>query len=253
MPIPTRLLRPIASRSMSDADAADYLRRVQAEDGQSLEPAVRQAIHDFVVGLKRDGTWTAIKAACILAGARTLTGALVPLVGAAPTSANFVSGDYGRKTGLKGDGATKSLDSNRSNSADPQDSNHNAIWLTSVTAAETGRYLLGSGASGNNAILGDTNTSRSSSSRVHTFATGLIGTSRSAGASYVHLSAGVTQSRAVASAAPSAGDIFLFQRGDGAFYSSSGISYYSIGEALDLALLRSRVLTLMSALGALIP
>jgi hypothetical protein len=57
---------------------------------------------------------TAIKASCILAGARTLAGALVPLAGAAPTNVGpFVSGDYNRKTGLVGDGSTKYLNSNR--------------------------------------------------------------------------------------------------------------------------------------------
>jgi hypothetical protein len=80
----------------------------------------------FVKGCKNDGIWTAIKASCILAGARTLAGALVPLVGTAPTNFDglFDSGDYNRKTGLIGDGSTKSLDSNRNNNADPQNSKH---------------------------------------------------------------------------------------------------------------------------------
>ena len=112
---------------MTDADAIAYVNAVEAADGQLLEFAVGKAINDFVVGCKLDNTWPAIKASCILAGARTLTGALVPLVGTAPTNNNFASGDYNRKTGLVGNGSTKYLDSNRNNNADPQNSNHNAV------------------------------------------------------------------------------------------------------------------------------
>ena len=74
-----------------DTDAGNYIQAVEAADGQALEAATRQAINNFVVGCKQDGIWSAIKASCILAGARTLNGALVPLVGTAPTNNNFVS------------------------------------------------------------------------------------------------------------------------------------------------------------------
>jgi len=72
------LITPTYDGLVSDADATAYLAAVQAADGQLLEPAVRIAINNFVVGCKADGIWTAIKASCILAGARTLAGALVP-------------------------------------------------------------------------------------------------------------------------------------------------------------------------------
>jgi hypothetical protein len=79
----------------------------------------------------------AIKAACLLCGARTLAGALVPLVGAAPTNNNFVDADYNRETGLKGNGSTKYLDSGRANNDDPQDDNHNSAFITqSSTVSE---------------------------------------------------------------------------------------------------------------------
>ena len=84
MPMNPRLLRPTSSSL--DRDAAVYLNAVAVADGEQLEPAVRKAINDFVNGCKQDGIWDAIKASCILAGARTLAGALVPLVGTAPTN-----------------------------------------------------------------------------------------------------------------------------------------------------------------------
>jgi hypothetical protein len=95
-----------------DADAQAYITAVETADRQALEAGVRTAINDFVVGCKADGIWDAIKASCIMAGARTLTGALVPLKGTAPTNYNFVPGDYNRKTGLVGDGSSKNLNSN---------------------------------------------------------------------------------------------------------------------------------------------
>jgi hypothetical protein len=111
-----------------DADAASYIIAVQTADTEPLELGVKLAINDFVTGCKSDGIWDAIKASCIMAGARTLAGALVPLKGAAPTNFNFVSGDYDRKTGLVGDGATKYLDSNRAGNADPQNSKHMSVF-----------------------------------------------------------------------------------------------------------------------------
>jgi len=118
---------------LTEPEAVSYVAAVEAADGQELEFGVARAINDFVVGCKNDGIWDAIKASCILAGARTLAGALVPLVGTAPTNYNFVAGDYDRETGLVGDGSTKYLDSNRNNNADPQDNKHLAVYCSSVT------------------------------------------------------------------------------------------------------------------------
>jgi hypothetical protein len=95
-----------------DADAAAYITAVETADTQALEERTKIAIDNFVLGCKEDGIWTAIKASCILAGARTLTGALVPLVGTAPTRQG-TEGDwnYDRKTGLAGNGTNNYLNS----------------------------------------------------------------------------------------------------------------------------------------------
>jgi len=83
MPMNNRLLRPTTGL---DPDAAKYLAAVEAADGEPLEPAVRTAINAFFRGLKATpGLFDAIKASCILCGARTITGALVPLAGDAPS------------------------------------------------------------------------------------------------------------------------------------------------------------------------
>jgi hypothetical protein len=130
----------------NDADVVAYVLAVESADGQELELGVITAVETFITGCKSDGIWGAIKASCILAGARTLSGALVPLVGTAPTNYNFVSADYNRETGLKGDGATKFLNPNRNNNADPQNSKHIALHIGELHHTSGGsHYLLTSG------------------------------------------------------------------------------------------------------------
>ena len=113
-----------------DADAQAYVNAVEVADGQRIEDPVRFAINNFVIGCKADGIWSAIKASCILAGARTLAGALVPLVGTAPTRFGTGAGWlYNRKTGLKGNGTDNYINSDRSNGVDPQDNIHLSAYL----------------------------------------------------------------------------------------------------------------------------
>ena len=135
MPMNNRLLRPTTGL---DPDAATYLAAVEAADGEPLEPAVRAAINAFFRSTKAAGVFSALKACCILAGARTLAGALVPVVGDAPTNVadGFVEGDYSRTAGLTGDG-TSYLDSGRADSADSQDSNHIAVFVNATPTGGT--------------------------------------------------------------------------------------------------------------------
>ena len=96
-----------------DPDAEAYITAVETADGEALEAGVKDAINDFVVGCKLAEVWGDIEQCFPMAGARTLSGCLVPLKGPAPTNFNFVSDDYDRKTGLLGDGSTKYINTNR--------------------------------------------------------------------------------------------------------------------------------------------
>jgi hypothetical protein len=100
--------------AVSDPDAQAYLRAVETADGQPLEPAVALAVNNFVIGCKSDGTWTALKASCILSGARKKEGAFIDLKTATQilTNNGFADADYNRKTGLVGNGSSKYLNSN---------------------------------------------------------------------------------------------------------------------------------------------
>ena len=133
---------PANVRQVADADTLAYIASVQTADGQDLEDSVKFAYEDFIVGCKADGIWTALQASCILAGARTLSGALIPLVGTAPTNNNFVSGDYNRKTGLLGNGSTKKLNSINNNTL-AQNNNHIYIRVTDEDRRAASAGLMG--------------------------------------------------------------------------------------------------------------
>ena len=257
------VITPTYDGLVSDADATAYLAAVQAADGQLLEPAIRIAVNNFIVGCKADGIWTAIKASCILAGARTLAGALVPLVGTAPTNFNFVSGDYNRKTGLVGDGSTKYLDSNRNNNADPQNSRHLALNLSNAGSGVTS-LLIGCGTGsdvGRSAIArvyppgsGDFfRLANSTGSSTSGNPVGFLGSTRTSSANFVARSAGANTTFSQSSEAPQNENIGVFARTTATGYANVRANFYSIGESLGLALLDARVTTLVNAFAAAIP
>jgi hypothetical protein len=239
-----------AGWSPADADAAAYITAVETADAQALENGVKVAIDNFVLGCKADGIWSAIKASCILAGARTLTGALVPLVGTAPTNVGpFVSGDYNRKTGLVGNGSTKYLNSNRNNNADPQDSNHNALWATTIGI----NALIGPSVSttGINSISPTATRNRNLDGEGLAVVPGFTGISRGSASSYSQRTGGQSFTQTRTSQSPDGGNIRVFSFTD--FPSTHRLAFYSIGESLNLALLDTRVSTLINAFAAAIP
>jgi hypothetical protein len=264
---PTGAKLVMAKNYPADDDSRAYIAAVEAADGQSLESGVKMAIDAFVLGCKADGIWAAIKASCILAGARTLSGALVPLVGSAPTNVGglFVSGDYDRKTGLVGDGSTKYLDSNRNNNADPQNSSHLSAFATAFGTTAFGTFLGAVPTTGPTIIYDRNDNARFyAGSRAPEYTTvsailkttGLQGVSRAGSATYNFRSGANVGTFSQASSPPDSMNIHVFRtnRDSGDFlYSNHRLAFYSIGESLDLALLDARVTTLINAFAAAIP
>ena len=269
MPMSPRLLRPRAASG--DSDVLRYVAAVEAADGQALEQSVKDAIRDFILGCKTDNTWSAIKASCILMGARTLSGALTPLVGTAPTNVNFVSGDYNRKTGLLSDGSTKHLNSNRKNNADPQDSQHFAAYLSTIPTGLGVLVGAGGGGTGASSVQRSGDSTAGSRSRSSTYTSiginsffwtaGLWGKSRT-GSSTLTIRIANTNNTlpspfSVTSQTPSSDDVFVFARNNGSgvadFRANARMAYYSIGEGLNLDTLGARLTTLYTAIGAAIP
>ena len=245
----------------------DYLDRVRAADGDGLSRGVTNGINTYISGLitaQLLGTSggvisqaaSTIKTHGILAAANTLSGCLVPVVGAAPTNVNFVVGDYNRRLGL-GDpsNATKYLDTNRGNTAEPQDSQSIGYYIASGTIGTMA--VTPTGTTGQTAVfVSPTSTaatspfrSRSSGSALGTRSmigvTGFVGLTRGAAATFT-------------SQTPGAGNIFVFARnnvnaGTTDAYANMRCPFYHIGENLNLATLQSLQDQLFATLQAVIP
>jgi hypothetical protein len=277
----------IISRSGSISvvtEASTYIAAVEAADGQSLESSVKTAINNFIDGCKSDGIWDAIKSCCILAGARTLNGALVPLKGTAPTSFFFTSSDYSRSTGLLSDGTTKYLNSNRAHNADPQDSFHLSVYHHSSTIPQNGtsRYLIGarsvtsavcfsvvglykattSGAIGVTAgARSIIESSPATPNNTSSHSAGIYGVTRNSASQYIAYFPPTFNGTSTSTVTnqPSkprdAVNYLVFGLANTNTNLSSAvtarIAFYSIGEYLNMTLLKSRVDTLISAFSGL--
>jgi len=221
------------------------------------------AINAFVVGCKQDRIWDPIKACCIMAGWSNLTGALYPIKGPAPTNNGFVSGDYNRKTGLVGDGSSKHLGSGRLDNADPRDSHHMSVYVSSLTTNRAPDFYIGVGDVPNSgSSLGRFTTpdhygrSRFEGLDSLTASTGFFGVNRGSSASYVPRNGGSEVTTSGSSVAASARQIAVFARNYNPVvgnYSNGRLAFYSIGESLNLAALDTRVTTLIQAFAAVIP
>jgi hypothetical protein len=271
--------RILAQKVSFDPDAQTYINAVEFADAQSLEQGVKLAINDFVIGCKSDGIWDAIKASCILSGARTLSGALVPLKGVAPTNVNFVSGDYNRKTGLEGGtsvniSTAKYLNSNRANSADPQNDNHYAGYVTESPTSLVNTIISSADTFGNTAGTNliqyfQSENRVSSRNKSATFAsvtgigsqiTSIIGTARQNSNNYI---CRVNNNNTTINIASDGNGtaiftnnlIFIRRYGTSTTFDHpfrGRIAFYSIGNFLDLAVLDARVTTLINAYNSVI-
>lgn len=256
---------------IDDPDAQAYIAAVEAADETAspgigaLETATKVAIHSFVKGCKNDGIWPALKASCILAGARTKEGAIVPLANAsasAPTL-NGTAGDwnYNRETGLAGNGTNNYINSGRNNNADLQNLAHISVYLSSalgdVTAAigsqsGTGSYILRE--STTMAMrLNNTSVSNVGSGT----ATGAMGVSRNSPTQLIRRINSATFSISSNSTGLTNQNYFVCCRnlnGSANSFTSARIAFYSIGEYLDLEKLDARVTQLINVdLPAAIP
>jgi hypothetical protein len=251
-----------------DRDAIGYLRAVEEADGAFLETSVKVAINNLVSGLKADGLWDAIGSSCLLSGPRTLAGALVPLKGDAPTAeGGWASGDYDRSTGMKGNGFSLYLDSNRAGTADGQNDRHWALYSTlAMTDGDCSFGLSSPGVFSNEQYRAGTQNflwcSSPSGSGVNAAiftnsgAAGFHGASRSDATGFTARSAGATSEATVASATPPEETYFVFARnliGTGQnLASATRLAFYSIGSSLDLAKLDSHISDYVTAIGAAI-
>lgn len=244
-----------------DSDAQAYITAVETADGQSLETGVKDAINSFVVGCKADNIWDDISSCCILAGARTLNGFLTALKGTAPTNFNFVIGDYDRETGLLGNGTTKYLSTGIVGNTLSQNDAHISCYYTTVPSS-TNPVAIGSGNASGNILIQYFTTSTNINTILHGFAfataqathpNNFLGISRSSSSSFEQRYNQTTSNKSSTSQTPvGTGTILVYARrvsagGGGATQFSDGrIAFYSVGLAINLANLDSRVDTLIN-------
>jgi len=245
----------------TDADALDYLDRMAAADGASVEVGVATAVDAFFRDSKASGVFDALKACCILAGARTLAGALVPVVGDAPTNVanGFVSGDYSRTAGLTGDG-TSYLDSGFA--IDEPENYHQCAYITTKPTVNTvfvgsdnasqQRYLLYSNVAADEtrAISGQTGTPYFGGSG--SLEAGFKGVLRASASDFEARASATTSSVSSAAGDATSLNSFVFSNNLNGTSSGAGdaaIAFYSIGTSLSLEDLDTAVTNLITAIG----
>jgi hypothetical protein len=260
----------------------DYLDRVTAADRAAgdlsgLELAVTDAFSTTLQALVSDGLLgvsdgviaqaaSQVKASPIIAGARTLPGALTPVVGPAPTRVGTEAGwNYNRKLGLKGNGTNNYLNSNRAANADAAASCHLSVNMTELATVGVG--LIGNddaavANSGEEAIYRNSAnfTGRSKTASAFTssipVATGFTGINRADLSSLTIVAGGTSQLITYSGFATNthSKNIAVFARDLlGTSVANPRLSFYSIGGNINLSLLRSRIQTLMASLAAAIP
>jgi hypothetical protein len=150
-----------SSESPYDPDAFAWFNAVEATGANfGASPASitsnKEAFNTAFLSLKSAGIWNAIRQACFLVGPSTFAGALVNIkLTGNPTNSNFVSGDYNRLTGLKGNGLNKYLNTNISDaSTDPWDLHlYTKLTDEGSVSADTNQFVLGSNYSNTRAIM----------------------------------------------------------------------------------------------------
>jgi hypothetical protein len=253
-----------------DPDALNYINRVETADGERLEPRVRTAINQFVLGCKQDGVWTSLVTSCIMAGARTVAGAITPLVGNAPTNNNFVAGDYSRTLGLLGNDTDKYLATGYNNNDTtnfPQNDCHISCYV-SATQTDASGVLVGTQSTiGSILTLAYSSTTqiffrnRAGTSRL--FSAAPLGFQASTRNNSANFSSRGTQSggnisdvtSTIASLAPLSQLFGVFCGFSGTTanqFSAARMSFYSIGKSLSIPNLDTRVTTLMTTLASVI-
>jgi hypothetical protein len=193
----------------------------------------------------------------------------VPLVGPAPTRFGTEGGwNYNRKTGTAGNGTDNFLNSNRDNTADPQNNHSQGVFIHTAQPSGVAVYIGTGGGLATGATHQGVDYTAATTFHRSRFAatlvgrtsgqasTGLFGMTRSSGSSFTYRVAGTSTASNTVSETPASGNVYVFGRNvsNAVNLPTSGrLQLYWIGESLDLALLDARVTALTNAIAAAIP
>jgi hypothetical protein len=235
-----------------------YILAVEAEDGEELENEVLIPIVEFA-------NWRIpFGGACsILSAARTINGALVPMVGPAPTAVNFVSADYNRLNGLTGANVSGKVIMTGYTISLAQQNDHHAVFHCSVLPINVFRTLMGNGMATAVGVTVMSHLNPVSTCRVHSSLNagsvgvlnfllnpGFKGLARNSSAAYFHSNGTTEVSVTRVTGVPLAQEMYLFDIPGGAISSSGSITMYSVGSFIDLTEFRLRTNAFRSALEA---
>jgi len=252
--------RITATLVVTDADALTYYRL--GGDGVVAPPSAVNGV------ITIDETRTASTGAAVFEldfdstigpSSVTIESLSIREVIAAPTNVadGFVEGDFSRTAGLTGDG-TSYIDSGRANDDDPQNDNHNAVYLVAKESGPDG-YEIGAGASTGrnmiNASVSNVFTRCRDATEINTglssVGSGVIGTSRSDSSGYAVRALGSDYAATAPSDGVASENVFVFAGNNGGSpiaISSSRLAFYSIGTSLSLADLDTAVTNLINRL-----
>jgi hypothetical protein len=240
--------------------AANYIARLEAADGQALETKYRDAIATLFadlaatpspVGGRSNLDSLAGGVAILLAGPRTLAGAMVPMLASmpTPTPVNHVIGDISRTLGIAADGTTKYITLNWGLDANPQNDQSMGVYLTSLPTSGSPRGLIGGGPpaqTGATRIAEDSTTARSAALRsrsatvnsvVSGIALGLVGISRHASDNFVFRGNGSSSTLTRTSETPASRGCFVgaLDTGSATNFSDQRTAFAFAGLAVGLA------------------
>jgi hypothetical protein len=241
-----------------DADAQNYIDRVETADALSLETATKDAINELFLDLKQTRTWRSnpitlwgkIGYALPLCGPQTIAGAMVPLQNlTASTATSTGSMNWNRKTGLSvtANTGTPRVDIPYADNTNAQDDASIHVKLTAATTnGSTGVLVSCNGTGGRREIHRASTTDDRASSQTSTESTVGTGTARTvgwrghtriSGSEYTARVLGVETTVSVASNAPSTSDFRMFYRTNNLQYigNNGRLQGLEIGADLDLA------------------
>jgi hypothetical protein len=242
--------------------ATDYLKRLDAEGARvRMFDKANANLIDALVEL--GGAYWDTAGTITTLCAKGFDGLTVPLrdgmnVG---TPVAFEAGDLNVKTGLKGDGSSKYIDSNRNNNADGQNDFSMGFWATEIGSVDA--YMgVGDGSANvgssqifvtsidpNDIFVRNRGGTSASTTSPGSNATGYIGTARATASEITIRGNGTTSSHTFSSFTPTSGNLLVFRRTAGN-YVSARIPLYHIGPALDLGTLDGILSNFMAEVAA---
>ena len=255
-----------SSTPAHDSDAADIIARRGTAHGTPVTPAVATAIDNAVKLMKSNGTWNACGSLVVMAGARSLTEALEPWKGPAPTSFNFVEDDLNFYTGLKGDASTKYLSANLAPDDLGQDDCHVSYFCTEPSAISSARDVIGAAGGALPAKLRLEaqfvptvryffrlqSESFSSPSLIEgDDGLGFTGATRNDATTATLRADASNFSFTMNTSTPTDDTISVFRMSSESFFSDVRLSMYSLGSHVDLAALESSIESYMTEIGEL--